>query len=335
MHVLVYNVAPAKVDALVSEWHRRQREGGAPLLVLHVPSEHYQGLKLLAPNTVVNYCLDKSALAAYVQAHNIYMVWCGNPSALPTLSGECAILDVKHTRRCINETFARASLNRQRLFVSLGKRCNTAYNLNKYAQPRTAAYPFDWLGSCFESVLAVCALSNFDDLFNRENLVADTERYRDEGELTITLKPMDARGLYLRFRHDFKIAEYVGNEEEKHAEFLEKYRRRCDRLRQAIYDSATGPEVVFVRIDDNLSDLCDEQYVRFQNTMRTIHPKVRYRLVVLTCNPAEVAMSPTIRDTHIHLHLGPTYATPLVKDPIWTMPHYDWDAIYRDVKALL
>lgn len=335
--VFVYNVASAKLNALVREWRRRPDTTGC-ILVLHLPSDRE------APNTdeqVVRCVPTKDVLAACcAQSRRRSVVWCSNPSLLPAMQGSARPICVRHTRACIDETLAYGAIPRSFCFVSLGRSCHTAHNLNKHVQ-KSATQFFDWLRSCFESVLLIFSLSEseFDTLYHPENLAPDTEMYRCDGNVTITLKSLDRRGLVLLSHHDICLAGYQGNEiAKRQSEFIEKYRRRHTRLLTLVRDSVrSDSELVFLRIEDTPSAVCETQYLRFQQTIRTICPDARYRLVVLSLGWS-MDMPPSLTDTHIHMRLGPAYLWPAdapAQDAEWTLPHYNWAKVYQDATALL
>lgn len=107
MQVLVYDVAPAKVAALLTEWEKQRR---AHIITVHLGDECSKlDLSTHPDIQFVRYARKSDVDCQYIHTHNIRVVWCSNPSLLPWDASKVKSMSVRHSKSCIHATISEAA----------------------------------------------------------------------------------------------------------------------------------------------------------------------------------------------------------------------------------
>lgn len=119
-------------------------------------------------------------------------------------------------------------------YVSLGRHCTVAYNIKKYINENIPTQFFDWVRTDFKCALHILNLRCLDAIFNIDNLIVEKPNGIQK-DISITLKNFEEKELTLLFHHDIPVNDYSDIEiNNKLIEFIDKYKRRHDRLIELI-----------------------------------------------------------------------------------------------------
>ena len=112
-------------------------------------------------------------------------------------------------------------------YISLGRHCDTTFQIRKHITGETQTNFFDWVRVDFECVLDILNIRNIENMIYKENIRIDKYAYAHEGEMLIIFKNFESKKLNLLFHHDIKHRDYSDEElDEKLTEFMNKYKRR-------------------------------------------------------------------------------------------------------------
>jgi hypothetical protein len=185
--------------------------------------------------------------------------------------------------------------------ISLGRACDTAHQIRRYFR-QTEAYPFDWLGTPFEGLLALLR-HDFSGFLQTSDLESEQGCVRE------------AR-YGARLRHDFPVLD-----PEQIAAVQARYGRRIERFRQAV---AGANRILFVRGQQHIGDaLPFDPAITLERTLREVFPHLDFHLLVL--NP-EAAALPEFEAVGIS---GLSVASP---DPyVWSGDDAAWSVLFGQV----
>jgi len=212
-------------------------------------------------------------------------------------------------------------------FISLGRHCGIACNIKKFINNDIPTQFFDWSRTDFKCVLYILNLRIIDTIFNNENIIVDKESYKHENELCMTLKNFAKDNLCLLYHHDIPYEEY--NEldmNEKLTGFIDKYKRRYDRLIEII---KTDKKIYFIYNITEGFDYNDSNL--FNNILTSINKNVNYTLILLI-----EEQDPYIYTKNKHyFKINLKHFIDINITPDWTLNHYDWKSIFEIMQKIL
>ena len=211
------------------------------------------------------------------------------------------------------------------IFISLGRHCDVAYNINKYVDNDRPTHFFDWSRTDFKCVLSILNSRILDILFYKENIAIDTESYKHDNELTMTLKSLDRDNQCLLFHHDISYNEYP-ELNDKLTEFIDKYKRRHERLVKLI--QSEEPIRFLYRISGEFDN---GDITIFNSVLRSINSNNKHTLVLL--REEDGPQTYTKYDTHITINL--TQYMDKTMTPTWKQHQYDWKRIFETIRSIV
>lgn len=215
-------------------------------------------------------------------------------------------------------------------FISLGRHCDVAYNIAKYIKKEQTHF-FDWLRTDFKCILHILYSNNIVTIFNLENIKVDKKLYAHENEIAITLKNFEENNLTLLFHHEIRLKDYNNyNDTEinnKLNEFIEKYKRRFNRLIQLI---KSNNKLIFIYKVTNYFDY--KIYTsEFEKAILAINPNCIFSLVILV----------DVRDkdyfyikykNYLKINIA-KYIDKNIK-PDWNSPQIKWTEVFNIINIL-
>lgn len=157
--------------------------------------------------------------------------------------------------------------------ISLGYRCQAAQQMIINGL-RTAAYPFDWLITSFDSMYDLLS-NDFRDFLEQENLIFLAPPYEDDyGQFKVAKYSyvFDKKNKVI-FRHDFPLNQNFLGEYEK---VKQKYERRIQRFYETI---RSGKFIYFIR-----RVMSRDQAKLLTELIDSKFPSLKYELVVIDHN---------------------------------------------------
>ena len=208
-------------------------------------------------------------------------------------------------------------------FISLGRHCATSYNIRKYIDSNIETQFFDWLRTDFKCVLEVLNVKNINEIFNIENIIVDKELYKDDNNLSITLKNFVKNNSTLLFHHDILLSEYIEQEtNQKLIEFIDKYKRRYDRLIELI---KTNKKLYFIYFITENFDYNDTNI--FNILVLKINKNINYVLILMKEEKQGSCYIYNIYNNYIEINITNFVLDSYTDD--WTLNKYDWKKMFE------
>jgi hypothetical protein len=219
-------------------------------------------------------------------------------------------------------------------FISIGTNCCVAYNIKKYINESIPTQFFDWSRTNFKCVLYILNLRTIDTIFNIKNFIIDKEIYKDDNNISITLKNFVKDDLCLLYHHDI---EYTDNSDleltEKLTQFINKYKRRHERLINLIKTSQKLCFIHHIRptTDDSNIFFDYNDCKLFNEILRSINKDINYILVLLDNNYKE---DYKYIHTEFFLKINLKYFTNEDIEFEWTFQKIDWNGVFKLIQKL-
>lgn len=207
-------------------------------------------------------------------------------------------------------------------YISLGRHCATSYNIKKYINSNVPTQFFDWSRTDFKCVLGVLTIKNIEEIFNIENIIVDNVTHRHENDLCMTLNNFVNDNLCLLYHHDIKYKEYTEPElNSKLIEFIDKYKRRYDRL------------IELIKMDEKLCFIyhilnCDFDYDDtniFNTILISINKNIDYILILLVEDKDDTNIY-SIHTNYVKINLNFFVSK---EKRTWENLGYDWEKIFK------
>jgi hypothetical protein len=214
------------------------------------------------------------------------------------------------------------------MYLSLGRHCDIAFNIKKYSNENKKTQFFDWIRTDFECIIHILNLSNLDSILNKENFIIDQQTYAHI--ILIKLKNFENKNLTLYFRHDILINNFIKNADGELDNFINKYKRRFERLINLI---KSNQKLIFIHrveseelfINNNLAD-------EFEKALKKINKNVNYNLIILFNSNEKYFIIKKNNNIKINL-------LPLIDKNInltWQREDIDWKQLFDIIeKAIL
>jgi hypothetical protein len=213
------------------------------------------------------------------------------------------------------------------VFVSIGRRCDIHYNIEKFIKKEPTNF-FDWLRSdfiCVNHLLKIRDISK--ELLFRENLIIYDHDIYNSGVEFKTFKQFNH---VLLSHHDLPIASKLTENDIQL--FLDKYKRRFERM----IDIIKGNKIIcFVRSGDiNIYE--KDEFVR---NIKAINPNCKFCLVSLSSENTNNENTKVISNETHFLKLNFEYfkipEDKIIEKPKkeheWIRADYDWRSIFSAV----
>jgi len=216
-------------------------------------------------------------------------------------------------------------------FISLGRKCDTKFNINKYINQDFLTLFFDWLRSDFKCVLYILNLKNIYDILNIDNFTIDKDIFAHLNHLTITFKNFEKENLTLIFHHDIELTDYYNDEElnNKLFWFIDRYKRRFDRLIELI---KSDKKLCFIyKNSDNIIDF-ETDIDEFEKVLKTINENVNYLLVILV--ETEEKYQFIKYENYLKINLSKFIQEGKIDYSDYTLSHIEWEKIFTIIKHL-
>ena len=214
--------------------------------------------------------------------------------------------------------------NSETRYISLGRHCFTSHQIKNCINSNIPTQFFDWSRTDFKCILFILNLRCIDTIFNLENILVDKELYKEENDLNITLKNFVKDDLILWYHHEIKCDEYTELElNEKLKEFIDKYKRRYNRLIELI---KSDKKLCFIYAITNGIDYNDCDY--FSKILASINENSKYVLVLLI--EEEDPYKIIHHNNYIKINL--THFRYYNITPDWRRNDYDWKGIFETIK---
>lgn len=219
-------------------------------------------------------------------------------------------------------------------FISLGRHCWIAYHIKKYINNDIPTQFFDWSRNDFKCVLYMLNLRIIDTIFNIENIIVDKELFKKDNEITITFKNFVKDELSLLYHHDIPYKEYSEEEmNEKLLEFIEKYKRRHNRLIELI---KTDKKLCFIYHIINNFNYDDTNL--FNDILKSINKNINYILILLIEEEEEKKEDSYIYckyDYYIKINLKKFMNVNFIdSNQDWKQQQYDWEKIFELIQNI-
>jgi len=208
-------------------------------------------------------------------------------------------------------------------FISLGRHCDVAYNITKFIKKKHTQF-FDWLRTDFKCILYLLNLKDINTVFNLQNIKVDKQLYAHENEITITLKNFEENNLTLLFHHEIRLKEY---HEDKLNEFIDKYKRRFNRLIELI---KSNTKLIFIYKITNHFDY--KTYISdFEKAILSINPNCIFCLVILVDSREEDYFYIKY-EKYLKINVS-KYIDKNIKHD-WYSPQIKWQEIFNIINVL-
>ncbi len=202
--------------------------------------------------------------------------------------------------------------------ISLGLACNVKYQIDQHNQKTRLSQPtyfFDWLMTSFETVLQIFEVEAIENILSLENIESIEIAKTDSTYSKIAIKSLDFFESVHDVRTNFEKQDIVG--------FLEKYKRRYDRIIELINSEN---ELYFVRHSHKNANITENQKRRFKSCILKINPNCQFNLV----NLVDLNSHHIMEGNYIELDLG-NYLIKPIDDSDWTTSYYDWGNIWKNI----
>jgi hypothetical protein len=156
------------------------------------------------------------------------------------------------------------------MFISLGFACRVRESIDRFNGFRVETNFFDWIFSNFSTVLFIIQRINFPEQF----LTADKFIHKGIGSNNITHYTVDHSQLFLSSLHDFPSNMSY---EDYMPEFLDKYKRRLERLNNIIITNKERIHFIHMIAFPNSIPTIAEVYY-FIIAIKHINPNCNYYL---------------------------------------------------------
>jgi predicted Zn-dependent protease len=215
--------------------------------------------------------------------------------------------------------------------ISLGKYCFIAKNIKIYVNNNVPTNFFDWVRTDFKCVLYILKLKNIESTFNIENLNIDKETFKHQNNLTITLKHFDDENLTLLFHHDIKLDEYILNPNDNLIEFINKYKRRHERLINLIN---TNSKLYFICYIINIYEFDLNDFNIFDEILKSINKNINYKLIVLV-EDNDKTYTYVLYENYVKINIIKYLKKDVnSKDFDWIKSQYDWKSIFELIQTI-
>jgi hypothetical protein len=205
-------------------------------------------------------------------------------------------------------------------FISLGRHCSIAYNIRKFITNDVETQFFDWARTDFKCVLFILNLKNIDTIFNNENIKININK--QDNDIAITFKNFNKDNLCLLYHHDIPYKEYNESEmNEKITDFINKYKRRHDRLINLIKNNK---KIYFIY---NITNGFD--YNLFNKILIDINKNINYTLVLLIEEKDTYKIE--LKENYVKINLTNYLDKNITTD--WFQPQYDWKSIFKIIQT--
>ena len=201
--------------------------------------------------------------------------------------------------------------------ISLGS-CSVAYQLKKH-NLRIYAYPFDWIYPKFATINVL-----LNSEFDKFTKFKDTKKKSFNHNLDDNLRISKKMGTLIienwhgiKFYHDFS---YKMSFYDQYQEICEKYRRRIDRLYEAI---KTKKNIHFIRTVDNPKKIHIDDIQKFRQIIQNLNPNLNYRLTIIIHNPGNLKLK-IIKNKIKNI----IFINDISKFENWSRPNIGWNKIF-------
>jgi hypothetical protein len=214
------------------------------------------------------------------------------------------------------------------IFISLGRHCDVAYNIKNYITKDQPTHFFDWLRIDFKCVLYILNLDNIECIFNKENINIDKISFAECNDILFTLKNFEDDNLICLFHHEVRIKDFENNEENKINEFIEKYKRRFNRLIDLIKikNYKSDPIVFIYRVTSDFDEINDVN--DFKNIILKINKNCVYYLVILVDTEEDYL---SIKEAN-YLKINISTLTDKNINPNWIKEDINWEKVFNIIK---
>jgi hypothetical protein len=216
------------------------------------------------------------------------------------------------------------------IFIPFGSACLVRQSIDKYFNSKRPTNLFDWNLTCFKTILYI--IQNINKPF-----VA--YEFNDMNQICLTKHRMIShKDLPFMIIHDFPIDKSY---DEYMPEFLEKYNRRKERLKQTIL--LKNKNIHFIHfLDTNLSGSIyipsSDELCEFYNAINEINPDCKAHLHLLVhpnyANKAEEIDKLVVSDfIHVYYMKREYPAPPNIVENI-RGENWNWDEIYDSINCM-
>lgn len=211
-------------------------------------------------------------------------------------------------------------------FISLGRHCDVAEQINKFISVKEPTLFFDWLRSDFKAVIKVLSYTNIlDELLFHDNIITIKHPY-DIFNICVEFKNMimGDNKLFLLSHHDIEIGTVI--DDNVIQSFIDKYERRWHRMMDIINNSSQN--IIFIhRITDNKVDPGDEN--TFIELISRINPNCKFCLVFLIHRDDISDIIIEKRNKFLCINIEPFLKPNCEKD--WKLNQYDWNKLFETI----
>jgi hypothetical protein len=211
------------------------------------------------------------------------------------------------------------------VFVSIGRRCDIHYNIEKFIKKKEPTIFFDWLRSdliCVNHLLKVKDISK--ELLFRENLIIYDHDIYNSGVEFNNFKRFNH---VLLSHHDLPIASKLTENDIRM--FLDKYKRRFERL----IDIIKGNKIVYFIRSGDINIYERDEFIR---NIKAINPNCKFCLVSLSSENTNNKNTKVISNEINFLKLNFEYFKipddKIIEKPKkeheWIRADYDWGSIF-------
>ncbi len=198
-------------------------------------------------------------------------------------------------------------------YISIGNACNVKYQIDKHRGKKETLF-FDWLMTDMFSVISILnSYNNIDELLNFANIIKCPDNPTHGNYSRILIKSLP----FCVSIHDIGI----DVTEKDINKFIEKYKRRLNRIVNYI---KSNEKIYFLRfgyIDDNMKSA-------FFQTIKAINPNCNFALISINQNENNNCINKEEHFLEINL-IKPDIAPP----DDWTTSYLDWKQIFLNIEA--
>jgi len=213
-------------------------------------------------------------------------------------------------------------------FISLGRHCDIAFNIKKYIDSDVPTHFFDWVRTDFKCVLEILNLRCIDQILNIENIRIDKESFAYNNDICLTLKNIEKKNLNLLFYRDIILENYNDEEmNDKLVQFIEKYKRRFNRLIELI---ESKDKICFIyRVQEIKIDF-EKDIELFKKILFSINKNCIFCLVFLIEGDDDFIF--VKYRSYMKINIS-SFIDKTNNDYSWKSEHIDWEKIFNVIKS--
>jgi hypothetical protein len=213
-------------------------------------------------------------------------------------------------------------------FISLGRHCDIAFNIKKYIESDAPTHFFDWSRTDFKCVLDILNIRCIDQILNIENIRIDKESFAYNNDICLTLKNIEKKNLNLLFYRDIILENYNDEEmNDKLVQFIEKYKRRFNRLIELI---ESKDKICFIyRVQEIKIDF-EKDIELFKKILFSINKNCIFCLVFLIEGDDDFIF--VKYRSYMKINIS-SFIDKTNNDYSWKSEHIDWEKIFNVIKS--